>query len=55
MNLHTAINEFLITQKIKGNSEKTLEYYSNILQYFSDFLGDVDMDIMDWDWFDDDE
>lgn len=44
MNLYTAISEFLITQKIKGNSDKTLEYYVNILQYFGDFVGDVELD-----------
>lgn len=44
MNLQTAIHEFTITQKIKGNSDKTIEYYNNILQYFVDFIGDVDTD-----------
>ena len=46
MNLKSAVNEFLITQKIKGNSLKTIEYYSEVLQYFLDFIGDIELETL---------
>jgi len=39
MILENALNEFLINQEIKGNSKRTLEYYSLNLSYLLAFLG----------------
>lgn len=44
MDLNSAIQEFLLTQKIKGNSDKTISYYTDILRYFFDFIGDAELD-----------
>lgn len=44
MTLETAYNEFIITQKLKGNSEKTVDYYSNcILPFIRHFKNDFDV------------
>lgn len=44
MTLQNAYNEFIITQKLKGNSEKTVEYYSNcILPFIKHFGNDFDI------------
>lgn len=44
MTLETAYNEFVITQKLKGNSEKTIAYYFNCIMPFIKHLG-ADHDI----------
>ena len=41
MKLSAAISEFLIEQRSRGNSAKTIEYYSSVLRFFQDFAGDV--------------
>ncbi len=38
-NLKTSIEQFLIDQELKGNTKKTLKYYSSSLGYFSDYIG----------------
>ncbi|MGN0542412.1 MAG: tyrosine-type recombinase/integrase [Acutalibacteraceae bacterium] len=39
MTLQNAIDEFLIEQQIRGNSEKTVLYYSRCLGFFSNYNG----------------
>ncbi len=48
MKLQTAIDEFLIEQRIRGNTEKTVQYYSICLSLFSRFAGS-DIPLMDID------
>lgn len=43
MTLHSAIEEFLIEQRIRGNSEKTVLYYYFSLRVFSRFVGCVSL------------
>lgn len=43
MTLHTAIDEFLIEQRIRGNSERTISYYTVSLRLFSRFIGCVSL------------
>lgn len=47
MTVENAYNEFIITQKLKGNSEKTVAYYSNcikpLIKYFG---GDFDISFL---------
>lgn len=45
MKLSTAIKDFLFEQQARGNSEKTLRYYSTNLDRFADFCnGDVELE-----------
>jgi len=37
--LENAVSLFLVDQDLKGNSDKTIEYYNNTLGYFLDFMG----------------
>lgn len=39
INIDNAIQQFLISQELKGNTEKTISYYNNNLRYFMDFVG----------------
>ena len=41
MYLSEAIDEFLLEQRVRGNSAATLSYYSSVLGYFRDFVGEV--------------
>jgi integrase/recombinase XerC/integrase/recombinase XerD len=44
-NVGQAINQYLVEQEIRGNTQKTVEYYRMNLGYFSDFIGqDKEMD-----------
>lgn len=38
--LKNAIEQFLVDQELKGNTPKTIRFYSNNLRYFSDFIGE---------------
>ena len=40
LNLKTAIEQFLIDQELKGNSQKTIYYYRQNLMFFSTFIGE---------------
>jgi len=40
LNLKTAIEQFLIDQELKGNSQKTINYYRQNLMFFSTFIGE---------------
>lgn len=46
MLLSSAIDEFLIDQKVRGNSANTLDYYSFVLVLFSQYAG-ADRDVSD--------
>lgn len=37
--LESAIQQFLIDQALKGNTKKTLKYYTHDLGYFMDYIG----------------
>lgn len=39
MTIENAFNEFIITQKLRGNSDKTISYYSNCLKPFIKYFG----------------
>lgn len=39
MTLSVAYDEFLLDQRVKGNSPRTLEYYENVLTIFINYLG----------------
>ena len=39
MTLSNTFQEFLITQELRGNSEKTVKYYSNCLSPMVNFIG----------------
>lgn len=39
MTLNEAIQDFLLEQRVRGNSPKTLAYYENLLNIFSQFAG----------------
>ena len=39
MTLKSTLDEFLITQQLRGNSEKTIEYYSNCVGPLVKFAG----------------
>lgn len=39
MTLSAAYDEFLIEQRVRGNSPKTLIYYESVLTFFIDYLG----------------
>lgn len=41
MYLSEAIDEFMIEQRVRGNSAATLSYYTTVLGYFRDFIGEV--------------
>ena len=43
MKLYAAIEEFILEQRVRGNSNATVTYYRNILTYFSEFAGNVDV------------
>lgn len=43
MNLNAAIEEFILEQRVRGNSNATVSYYRNILSYFLEFSGNVDV------------
>lgn len=43
MNISEAIEEFLIEQRVRGNSSDTYDYYINCLKYFLNFIGDRDV------------
>lgn len=40
IDLRTAIEQFLIDQELKGNSEKTIKYYRQNLNVFASFIGE---------------
>ncbi|MEG1271082.1 MAG: tyrosine-type recombinase/integrase [Ruthenibacterium sp.] len=47
MHLKPIITDFLLEQRMRGNSPKTIEYYSGALQKFSDFVGaEFEMDTL---------
>lgn len=48
MTLQSAIDEFLIEQRVRGNSQQTLDYYSFALGLFSGFIG-ADHDVREID------
>ena len=37
--LENAIQQFLVDQELKGNTEKTINFYDNCLRYYKDFAG----------------
>jgi len=41
MILITVIEEFMLEQKVRGNSDATLEYYSTVLRFFRDYVGEL--------------
>ena len=41
MTLKSAMEEFLIEQQVRGNSPKTCRYYSQTLDYFAGYAGDI--------------
>lgn len=43
MKLDAAIEEFILEQRVRGNSSATVSYYRNVLTYFSEFTGNVDV------------
>lgn len=43
MKLEAAIEEFILEQRVRGNSAATVSYYKNVLAYFLDFVGNVDI------------
>lgn len=43
MQLDAAIEEFILEQRVRGNSSATVSYYKNVLSYFSEFSGNVDV------------
>ena len=43
MHLDAAIEEFILEQRVRGNSSATVSYYRNVLTYFSEFTGNVDV------------
>lgn len=43
MMLSEAIDEFMLEQRCRGNSAATLLYYSSVLKYFADYIGEVDV------------
>ena len=43
MKLDAAIEEFILEQRVRGNSSATVSYYRNVLSYFSEFSGNVDV------------
>ena len=47
MTLETVYNEFVITQKLKGNSEKTISYYKSCISPFIQYFGkDFDISLL---------
>ena len=44
MRISEAIEEFLLDQRIRGNSPETWKYYRHCLQFFQDFTGDRAVD-----------
>jgi len=47
MTLHAAIEEFLIEQQVRGNTQKTLKYYRQSLMCFASFAGQVELESVD--------
>lgn len=45
MTLENCIDEFIVEQQIRGNSEKTVKYYSTCLAFFSRYVGNADIEI----------
>ena len=43
MRIEDSINEFILEQRCRGNSKKTLDYYYNLLHRFSDFIEDLEL------------
>ena len=43
MVLSEAISEFILEQRVRGNSNATVSYYRNVLGYFLEFSGNVDV------------
>lgn len=43
MNLSSAIKEFILDQRIRGNSQATIQYYENALGLFLEFASDIDI------------
>lgn len=43
MTLNDAILEFMIDQRTRGNSAATLSYYDNVLGFFYDFTGNIEV------------
>lgn len=43
MYLTECIDEFLIEQRVRGNSAATVDYYSRTLRFFRDFIGEVEI------------
>ena len=39
MTIQTALTEFLVVQQIRGNTSKTIRYYTQALKNFTDFVG----------------
>ena len=46
MHLNAAIEEFILEQRVRGNSSATVSYYRNVLTYFSEFTGNVDVTLL---------
>lgn len=44
MKITECISEFIIDQKVKGNSHLTVSYYERSLKLFVGFLGDISVD-----------
>ncbi len=42
MKLSEAVSEFILEQRIRGNSSATVEYYTFVLKYFFDYAGDIE-------------
>ena len=43
MKLNAAIEDFILEQRVRGNSSATVSYYRNVLTYFLEFAGNVDI------------
>lgn len=39
MDVVSSISDFMLEQKVRGNSDATLEYYSTVLRFFVDYVG----------------
>lgn len=48
MTLKQAVNAFLVEQKVRGNSPKTIIAYKQQLKYFYEFIDDIDMQLLNY-------
>jgi len=47
--LSECFNKFILTQKIKGNSIETIKNYERQINYFINFTGDIDINLLTYD------